>query len=170
MESCRNQRFWYILYSCYCHPLIRWQLCTLLVFFQPASPEMIFRQSWRSSHICWALVGCFSFTLRSNSSQTISSGWLLRPGHLMQHSITLLLGQIALTQPGCVLGHSPVEKQIILPLSANQMGWCIAAEFCGSHAGCVPWILNKSQTLSPAKHPYTITLPPSCFTVGSTQG
>ena len=32
----------------------------------------------------------------------------------MQHSITLLLGQIALTQPGGVLGHCPVEK---------QMGW-----------------------------------------------
>ena len=39
----------------------------------------------------------------------------------MQHSITLLLGQIALTQPGGVLGHCPVEK-----LSANQMGWHIA--------------------------------------------
>ena len=49
--------------------------------------------------------------------------------------ITLLLGQIALTQPGGVLGHCPVEKQMIVPLSANQMGWCIAAECCGSHAG-----------------------------------
>ena len=38
----------------------------------------------------------------------------------MQHSITLLLGQIALTQPGSVLGHCPVEKQMIVPLSANQ--------------------------------------------------
>ena len=40
----------------------------------------------------------------------------------MQHSITLLLGQIVLTQPGGVLGHCPVEKQMIVPLSANQMG------------------------------------------------
>ena len=47
----------------------------------------------------------------------------------MQHSITLL-GQIGLTQPGGVLGHCPVEKQ-----NANQMGWRIAAECCGSHAG-----------------------------------
>ena len=39
----------------------------------------------------------------------------------MQHSITLLLGQIALTQPGGVLGHCPVEKkQMIVPLSANR--------------------------------------------------
>ena len=41
----------------------------------------------------------------------------------MQLSITLLLGQIALTQPGGVLGQCPVEKQMIVPLSANQMGW-----------------------------------------------
>ena len=49
--------------------------------------------------------------------------WCLwRPGHL------------ALTQPGGVLGHCPVDKQMILPLSANQMGWRIAAECCCSHA------------------------------------
>ena len=53
----------------------------------------------------------------------------------MQHSITLLLGQIALAQPGGVLGHCPVEKQIIVPLSANQKGWNIAAQCRGSHAG-----------------------------------
>ena len=52
----------------------------------------------------------------------------------MQHSITLL-GQIALTQPGDVLGHCPVEKQMIVLLSANQVGWSIAAEDCGIHAG-----------------------------------
>ena len=34
--------------------------------------------------------------------------------------ITLLLGQIAFTQPGGVLGHCPVEKQMIVPISANQ--------------------------------------------------
>jgi hypothetical protein len=32
------------------------------------------------------------------------------PGHLMQHSIPFLLGQIALTQLGGVLGNYPVEK------------------------------------------------------------
>jgi hypothetical protein len=62
---------------------------------------------------------------------------LWRPGHLMQHSITLLLGQIALTQPESVLGHCPVEKQIIVLLSANYKEWRIAAECCGSHAGYV---------------------------------
>ena len=64
----------------------------------------------------------------------------------------------------CVLGHCPVEKQIIVPLSPNQMGWSIAAACWLS----VPWILNKSQTVSPAKHPHTITPPPPCFTVGTT--
>ena len=53
----------------------------------------------------------------------------------MQHSITLLLVQIAIQQPGGVLGHCPVEKQMIVPLSENQVGWRIAAECCGSHAG-----------------------------------
>ena len=48
-----------------------------------------------------------------------------RPGHVMQHSI-LHLGQIALTQPGGVLGHCPVEKQMIVALCANQMGWRIS--------------------------------------------
>jgi hypothetical protein len=52
----------------------------------------------------------------------------------MQHSITLL-GQIAFTQSGGVLGHCPVEKQMLVPLSPNQMGLLIAAEYCGSHAG-----------------------------------
>ena len=62
-----------------------------------------------------------------------------RPGHLMQHSITLL-GQIALTQPGGVLGHCPVEKQMIVPLSANQMGCRIAAEWTWTF---VEWLKNE---------------------------
>ena len=41
----------------------------------------------------------------------------------------------------CVLGHCPVEKHMIVPLRANQranqMGWHITAECCGSHAGYV---------------------------------
>jgi hypothetical protein len=41
----------------------------------------------------------------------------------MQLSITLLFGQIALTQHGGVLGQCPVEKQTIVPLSANRKGW-----------------------------------------------
>jgi hypothetical protein len=46
----------------------------------------------------------------------------------MQHFLTLLLDQIALTQPGGVLGHCPVENQMIVGLCPNQMGWGIAAE------------------------------------------
>ena len=54
---------------------------------------------------------------------------------MMQHSVTLLLGEIALTQPGGLLGHCPVEKQMKVLLSVNQVGWRIAAECCVSHAG-----------------------------------
>ena len=43
-----------------------------------------------------------------NDLNLVEVGWLWRPGHLMQHSMTLLLGQIALTQPGGVLGHCSV--------------------------------------------------------------
>ena len=43
----------------------------------------------------------------------------------------------SLTRPGGVVGHCPVEKQMIGSLSANQMGWRISAECCGSHAGYV---------------------------------
>ena len=44
--------------------------------------------------------------------------------HLMQDSITLLLGQIALTQPGGVLGHCPVEKETIVQLSEKLAYRC----------------------------------------------
>ena len=50
----------------------------------------------------------------------VEGGGLRWPGHLMQHSISLL-GQIAHTQSGGVLGHCPVEKQMVVPLSANQI-------------------------------------------------
>jgi hypothetical protein len=53
----------------------------------------------------------------------------------MQHSITLLLDQIALTQPGGVLGYCPVEKQMIIPSGLLSVGLRIAAECFGSHAG-----------------------------------
>ena len=116
MESCSNQkrglRFFKVATLCLDDSFAH------LAFSQPISPGMLFQPSWRSSHICWTLDGCFSFTLRSDSSQTISIGLRLgRPGHLMQHSITLLLGQIALTQPGSGLDHCPVEKQMIVGLS-----------------------------------------------------
>jgi hypothetical protein len=39
----------------------------------------------------------------------------------MQHSISLHLGQIALILPGGVLGHCPVEKQMIVAL--DQTRW-----------------------------------------------
>lgn len=54
----------------------------------------------------------------------------------MQHSIILLLVQIALTEPGGVFRVIVLlKKQIMVLLSANQMGWHVAAECCGSYAG-----------------------------------
>ena len=60
-----------------------WQICTLLAFSQPASPGVLFQQSWSSSHICRALVGCFSFTPWSNSSQTLSLWLRNRPIYIL---------------------------------------------------------------------------------------
>ena len=79
------------------HPLPWWLLCTLLAFSQPASCGMFFQQSWRSSQICWALVGCFSFTLRSNSSQTISIG--LRSGDFGDQISTSLMSIARVSWP-----------------------------------------------------------------------
>ena len=77
---------------------------------------------------CWLLFLHSAVRLMSNHLNMVEVGGLWRPGHLMQHSITLHLSQIALTQPGGVLGHCPVEKQMIVPLNPNQMGLRIASE------------------------------------------
>lgn len=37
----------------------------------------------------------------------------------------------------CVLGHCTVEKQMMVSLSSNQMGWHVNAEYCGSHVDSV---------------------------------
>ena len=76
----------------------------------------------------WLLFLHSAVQLIPNHLNWVEVGWLRRRGHLMLHSITLLLGQIAFTQPGGVLGHCPVKKKMIVPLSANQMGWSIASQ------------------------------------------
>ena len=58
---------------------------------------------------CWLLFRYSAVQLTPIHLNWVEVGLLWRPGHLMQHSITLLLGKIALTQPGGVLGHCPVE-------------------------------------------------------------
>ena len=75
----------------------------LLIRFMKSAPSVVFQPFYRGSQRCWALVGCFAFTLRSNSSQTISPGFRWRPAHLTQHSISLL-GQMDTTRPGGVFG------------------------------------------------------------------
>jgi hypothetical protein len=58
----------------------------------------------------WLLFLHSGVQLIPNHLNWVEVGLLWKPGHLMQHFITLLLGKIALTQPGVVLGHCPVEK------------------------------------------------------------
>ena len=85
--------------------------------------------------ICWLLFLHSAVQLIPNHLNWVEVWQLWRPGHLMQHSITLFLGQVALTQPGAVFCHCPVEKQIMVPLNANQIRLHISTECCGSHAG-----------------------------------
>ena len=114
--------------------------------------------SWRSSHISWALVGCFSFTLQSNSTQTISIG--LRLGDCggqgssdaaLHHSPSW--SNSPYTTWSCVLGHCPVETQMIVPTKRKPDGMVYRCRIlCWPCWLSVPWILNNSLTVSPAKH------------------
>ena len=104
----------------------------------------------------WLLFLHSAVQLIPNHLNWVEIGWLWRPGHLMQHSITFLLGQ------RCVLGQgvfSPTKHRPDGMADRCRMLW----QPCWLS---VPWIRNKS--LSPAKHPHTITPPPPCFTVGTT--
>ena len=85
MELCSNQKsvkqikkyfIFDILHSS--HPLPWWHLCTLLEFFQPASTGMLVKHSWMISHICWALVGCFSFNISAALHQSGHYGRVAR--------------------------------------------------------------------------------------------
>ena len=146
MESCSNQKKELNKTKCIFYlrffkvaTLCLDSLCTLLAFTKSASPGMFFKWSWRSSHIllstCWLLFLHSAVQIIPNHLSWVEVGGLWRSGYLMQHSITLILGKIALTQPGGVLGHCPVEKHMIVPLSSTQMGWRVTAECCGCHAG-----------------------------------
>ena len=69
---------------------------------------------------CWLLFLHSAVQLIPNHLNWVEVEGLWWPGQQMQHSITLLC-YLTLTQLGGVLGHCPVEKQIIVPLCANQM-------------------------------------------------
>ena len=62
---------------------------------------------------CWLLFLHSVVRIIPNHLNLFEAGGLWKPGHLMHYSITLHLGKIALTQPGGVLGHCPVEKQVM---------------------------------------------------------
>ena len=128
---------------------------------------MMFQQSWRSSHICWALLGCFSFALRSNSSQL---GWgrvivEARSSYAELHHSTFWSNS-PYTAWRCV-GSLSYWKTNDRHIQRKQDGMAFCCRMLLPCWLSVPWILNKSQILSPTKHPKTIT-PPPCFTVGLT--
>jgi hypothetical protein len=133
---------------------------------------MYLAKVWTSNFdcICWALVGCFSFTLQSNSSQTISIElrsddcgcqviWCSTP------SLSLVKWPLHSLE---VLDHCPVEKQKDSPTKCKLNGMVYLCRMLWYQCCLsVPWILNKSQIVPPAKHSHTIT-PPPCFIVGTT--
>ena len=51
---------------------------------------------------CWLLFLHSAVHLIPNHLNLFEVGGLWKPGHLMQNSITLIIGKIALTQPGGV--------------------------------------------------------------------
>ena len=135
---------------------------------------MLFQQSLNCSHICWALVGCFSFTLWSNSSQTIlirlRSGacrgqviWCSTPSlsFFLKYSSPYKAWRFVGSLYCWKTNDSPTKLKLAGMVYCCRMLWkpcCLS----------VPWILKKSQTVSPAKHPQIITPLPPCFTVGTT--
>ena len=72
----------------------------------------------------------------------------------------------------CVLvcfGHCPVKKTNDFPTKRKPDWMAYPCRMLWLKCWLsVPWIQSKSQTVSPAKHPHTITLPPPCFMVGTT--
>ena len=115
------------------HPLPWWQLCTLGIlstsFMRNAST--VLKEFPHMLSTCWLLFFHSAVQLISNHHNRVEVGWLWRPGDLMQHSITLLR-QIALTQPGGVLGHCPVELLTITPLPPCFMVWTTRTEIIRS--------------------------------------
>ena len=118
---------------------------------------------------CWLLFLHSVVQLIPNHLNWVEAWWLWRPGHLMQYSITLLLGQLVLTQPGRCVGSLSCWETNDSPTKRKPDGMAYRCRILWQPCWLsVPWILNKSLTVPLAKHPHTITPPPPCFTVGTT--
>ena len=83
---------------------------------------------------CWLLFLHSAVQLIPNHLNWVEVRGLWRPSNAALHH-SPSWSNSPYTVWRCVLGHCPVEKQMIVPLSANQMGWHIASKCCGSHAG-----------------------------------
>ena len=104
LKKCKtNRNIFEILQSS--HPLPWWKCSPPLVipsisFTWNAFPTVL-KEFPHMLSTCWLRFLQSAVQLTPNHLNWVEVGWLWRPGHLMQHSSTLL-GQIALTQPGGV--------------------------------------------------------------------
>ena len=95
---------------------------------------------------CWLLFLYLAVQLIPNNLNWVEFGWLWRPGHVMQQSITLLLGKIAHKQPGGVSDYCPVELQN--DSTTKSKPDVLAYRFRMLWYPCwlsVPWILMSSK-------------------------
>lgn len=166
---------------------IQFSLCPLTLWFLPLPAVHVNSQVtisnlfhlhlktfWACKHsYCWVLFpevlriffGCFSFTLQSHSSQTISAGlrsedcggraiWRSAP------SLCFLVKQPLRCLKAC-LGSLSCWKTNHGPTKHKPDGMArhrrIARRFS------VPWILNESSAASPRKHPLIVVTPPPAF-------
>ena len=118
---------------------------------------MLFQQSWRRFQRCWALVGCFAFALWSKPSQlglgrvTVdarSSDAALH--HLPSWSDNQYKGlAVCLGSLSCwKTNDGPAKRKPAGVAGRGRVLW-LPCWFS------VPWILNKSLTVSPAEQHYS---------------
>ena len=144
MESNSNQKsvqqiqiFFEILQSS--HPLPWWQLCTLLAFSTSFIGECFSISLKGVPTHAEHLLAAFPSLCGPTHPKPSQLGWdwviveARSSDAALHHSPSW--SNSPYTAWRCVLSHYPVGKQMIVPLSPNQMEWRITAECCGSHAG-----------------------------------
>ena len=91
-----------------------------------SSPGTVSQQSWRRSRGAEHLLAALSslcVQLITNHFSWVEVGDWVRPGDLTQHSSLSFWLRYHYKDWRCVWGQCPVEKQMTVPLSTNQMWW-----------------------------------------------
>jgi hypothetical protein len=120
---------------------------------------MLFQQSWRSSHICWALLAAFPSLCGPTHPKPSQLGW----GRMIVEAMSSYAAihnspwsNSPYTSWRCVLGDFPVGKTNDSHTKRKPDGMTICCRMLWWLCWLsVPWILNKSLTVSPAKHYHT---------------